>query len=165
MTYETYRFIFVIALILSIVFLVTAVILFFRLHIPRVIGDLSGATARKAIRSIREQNRKTGDKAYRSSMVNLQRGKLTNKITASGRLEEAPLSENGMGMPTEKIRTEKTAVGNETTVLQNPQNETTVLNMPQAQETTVLSQEQAKLGQFAIIYEITFIHTNEIIVS
>ena len=56
MTYEMYRMIFQIAGGLSIGLLVVSVILFFVLKIPRVIGDLSGRTARKAIEDIRKQN-------------------------------------------------------------------------------------------------------------
>ena len=55
MTYEMYRMIFQIAGGLSIGLLVVSVILFFVLKIPRVIGDLSGRTARKAIEDIRKQ--------------------------------------------------------------------------------------------------------------
>ena len=40
---------------LAVVFAVVAVILFIKLDIPKVIGDLSGSTARKQIREIREK--------------------------------------------------------------------------------------------------------------
>ena len=40
---------------LAVVFAVVAVILFVKLDIPKVIGDLSGSTARKQIREIREK--------------------------------------------------------------------------------------------------------------
>ena len=39
---------------LAVVFAVIAVILFVKLDIPKVIGDLSGSTARKQIKEIRE---------------------------------------------------------------------------------------------------------------
>lgn len=40
---------------LAVVFAVIAVILFVKLDIPKVIGDLSGSTARKQIKEIREK--------------------------------------------------------------------------------------------------------------
>lgn len=55
MTYDTYRYIFMIGLALCIFMLLVSVLLFFLLKIPSVIGYLSGATARKAIRNIRWQ--------------------------------------------------------------------------------------------------------------
>ena len=44
--------------------------------IPKVISDLSGATARKTIKNIREQNEASGDKAYKVSAFNEARGKV-----------------------------------------------------------------------------------------
>lgn len=166
MTYETYRLIFTISLISSIVLLVITVILFFALRILRVIGDLSGSNARKAIQTIREQNQQTGTKAYKSSPVNLQRGRLTNKISVSGRLEELHGATNGLGMPTEKIPTapDIPSYSNETTVLPIHGNETTVLYGQMSNEAALPPQGNTSAGQFAIIYEITFRHTNEMIV-
>ena len=55
MTYEIYRYIFLGALIASGVCLAITVMLFFTMKIPKVISDLSGRTARKAIENIRLQ--------------------------------------------------------------------------------------------------------------
>lgn len=215
MTYEIYRYIFIIAAILCGVTLIVTAILFFLLNIPKVIGDLSGATAKKAIKEIREQNEKTGDKAYKVSQYNRDRGKLTDKISPSGNIVQQMQSHNGFGVDTSKISTQNlagTENANETTVLQNEttvlQSETTVLQP----ETTVLSSETTVLSQpetevlstvgdeteilennevqtvvlnenfennetavleetpvsgavFEIEYDITFIHTNEIITA
>lgn len=38
------------------VFFVVATVLFFTMHIPRIVGELSGRTAKKAIAEIRKQN-------------------------------------------------------------------------------------------------------------
>ena len=188
MTYEMYRYIFLGALAAcGICFVITA-ILFFTLRIPKVISDLSGRTARKAIEDIRRQNEQSGDKSYQSSAVNLERGKLTDKISKSGRLVTRDSTPFGTGVITEKISTQRldepageTMVlsgGNETTVLSGG-NETTVLSG--GNETTVLNQsmgETAQLTQtaspaqqyvapvqqaFTIEIEITYIHTDEVI--
>mgnify|MGYP004474332519 CR=1 FL=1 len=151
MTYDTYRLIFYGGAIACVVMLIVSVILFITLKIPNVIGDLSGRNARKAIENIRKQNEATGEKGYKSSAVNLERGKLTDKISLSGNIKRQE-NVDGFGMPTEKISTSKL----ETTVLNDASAETTVLSQYTAGETTLLN-------QFMVIEEITFIHTNEFI--
>lgn len=116
------------------VLLLVAVALFFLFDVPKLYGDISGRTAKKAIEAIRQQNADEGNKAYKPSSVNVERGKLTDKITKSGRLESATA-----GLPvsvgTEKFATSMLAPqANETTLL------TETLNQP-AGETTLLTQE------------------------
>ena len=194
MSYEVYRYIFYGGAILAGIMLAVSVLLFFMLKIPHVIGDLTGANARKAIENIRNQNEGSGDKVYKSSHVNRERGKLTEKISPSGRLVKNPTAQTG-AMPTEKIGTpqppqanettvlganETTVLGsNETTVLGGGAGETTVLDTG-AGATTLLSNEPAVVpggaGEttvltaavppvaFQIEYEITYVHTDEVIV-
>lgn len=155
MTYEMYRYVFIGGLVLAGLMLLLAVLLFFLLKIPVVIGDLSGATARKAIENIRKENAKTGEKTYKSSQVNIERGRVTDKMTPSGKLLRRPNTGYGGAMATEKIGTDRlqaeasftSAVGAE---------ETTVLYP--GDETTVLSDDTSA---FRILYEVTLIHTNE----
>ena len=183
MTYEMYRYIFFGALAACGVFFVVSVVLFITLRIPKVISDLSGRTARKAIESIRLQNEQSGDKSYQSSLVNLQRGKITDKISQSGRLITRNETPFGTGVITEKISTQKLsadapadetsvltaadettvlAAADETTVLAVSE-ETTVLE-PWMGETEVLNGSEAMASQaFTIEFEITFIHTDEVI--
>lgn len=151
MTYDVYMMIFEVGRILAILMFVVSLILFFALKIPAVIGDLSGATARKAIENIRNQNEESGEKAYKSSAVNKERGKLTDKISPSGSLHSKPSDKLGFGMKTEKISTQRLdsedagettvlSAANETTVLSSSIGETEVLNeAPVFNETTLLS--------------------------
>ena len=178
MTYEIYRYIFLGGAILAGIMFAVSVLVFFLLKIPTVIGDLTGANARKAIENIRNQNESTGDKTYRSSQVNRERGKLTDKISPSGRLIKDPSHSLHGAMGTEKISTQELHpedVTNENTVLTGA-NETTVLTgeLAGGNETTVLSNEnpanettvlnaQTFSNAFVIEYEITYIHTDEII--
>ena len=60
MTYEIYRYIFLGGAILAGIMFAVSVLVFFLLKIPTVIGDLTGANARKAIENIRNQNESTG---------------------------------------------------------------------------------------------------------
>ena len=165
MTYEIYRYIFIGGAILAGIMLVVSVLVFFLLKIPTVIGDLTGANARKAIENIRNQNENSGEKTYRSSQVNRERGKLTDKISPSGRLIKNPTDILGGAMATEKIGTQQ-LVSDETTVLDSG-NETTVLTgeLSGGNETTVLNQEDIPNNVFEIEYEITYIHTNEVITT
>ena len=190
MSYEVLRYIFIGAAALSGAMLIVSILLFIILKIPRVIGDLTGATARKAIENIRNQNESSGDKIYKSSAVNRERGKLTDKISASGNISHHETNPLGGAMATTKIATQGlsenaefnettvlgTETGNETTVLDNettvldngttvlssPANETTVLS-PQDDQTAILNDSQIRSKIFEIEYEITFIHTNEVI--
>lgn len=172
MSYEMYRYIFLGALIACGIFFVIAVILFFTLKIPKVISDLTGRTARKAIENIRMQNEQSGDKTYQSSAVNLERGKLTDKISQSGRLMPRDATPFGTGVITEKIstmeleqpagETDVLSVTEETSVLSNPAGETEVLASV-AGETEVLAPVEQPVQVFTVEYEITFIHTSEVI--
>lgn len=161
MSYEIYRYIFYGGAILAGVMLVATVILFFVYKIPTVIGDLTGANARKAIENIRNQNESSGDKLYKTSQVNRERGKLTDKISPSGSLMKDPSGHFAGAMATEKISTQELPP-EETTVL-DVANETTVLDTSGTGETTLLDAVDTP-ATFQIEFEITFIHTDEVIV-
>lgn len=173
MSYEMYSYIFLGALIACGIFFVIAVILFFTLNIPKVISDLTGRTARKAIENIRMQNEQSGDKTYQSSAVNLERGKLTDKISRSGRLMPRDATPFGTGVITEKISTmELEQPVGETDVLDQSVGETDVLApmvgetdvlTPVFGETEVLAPVEQPVQAFTVEYEITFIHTSEVI--
>ena len=148
MTYETYRIIFIAGAVACGVMLAVSVLLFFLLKVPHLIGDLSGSTARKAIRGIREKNAATGDKVFRSSPVNAARGRLTDRMTPSGRIIQRSPTPYGPGAVTSKLLQEQAA--DATTLLAENQ-------MPQEGETTLLSEPPA----IAVEFDITFVHTQE----
>lgn len=176
MTYDTYRYIFIGAAVLCGIMLAVSIILFILLKIPKVISDLSGATARKAIKNIREQNEASGDKGYKVSAFNEARGKLTDKISPSGNVVQQYQAQM-RGIDTTKISTQE--LQTEYTVnrtISDSNNETSILNNTGNGETTVLA-EAGSFGEttvlsgtaidsvFVIEYEITFIHSDEIISS
>lgn len=172
MTYEIYRYIFLGGAILAGIMLVVSVLVFILLKIPTVIGDLTGANARKAIENIRSHNERTGDKTYLTSPVNRERGKITDKISPSGRIMETSAYSLHGAMATEKISTQRLnsseVSSNETTVLSDElsrsASETTVLSQAGigGNETTVLN-AQTLGNEFVIEYEITYVHTDEVI--
>lgn len=176
MTYEIYRYIFIGAAILCGIMFVVSVLLFIMLKIPKIISDLTGATARKAIKNIRAQNEATGEKAYKVSAVNEARGRLTDKISPSGNVMN-PAHLQMRSMDTSKIKTQDLHVedANQTTVLEQ-YNETTLLSDEGAGETTVLAAPQQTCGEtsvlspadvadatFCVEFEITYVHSNEVI--
>ena len=135
--------------VLSAVLFLVAIALFFYFDVIRVVGDITGSTARKAIEDIRKGNEISGNKAYKPSPVNKARGKLTDKISPSGQVLQ---NKNGLGVATgtAKLSTVELASkadqlqvdsnsSNETTLLENVSNETTVLSQS-ANGTTVLNQ-------------------------
>lgn len=129
MTYEQYRQLFMVAAILGVILFLISLILFFVFKIPDVIGDLSGATAKRAINSIREKNEHNSEKLLKMNMANGEKGKLTE--------------------------------GNRTQILKDTE---TILLREEVNETTCLTQEiEAEQDIFSIQYDITFIHTNELI--
>lgn len=127
-------------IVAGILFLIT-IALFFLLDVPKLIGDISGSTARKAIEAIRQQNESTGNKAYKPSSVNVSRGKLTDRISPSGSLQHSSDS-LGIGAQTEKFATtELSAAAAEATSILRGSEETTKLSESEAGVTTLLSEQ------------------------
>ena len=152
-------------------------VVFILLKIPKVISDLTGATARKAIKNIREQNEASGDKAYKVSAFNEARGKLTDKISPSGNVVQQYQAQM-RGIDTTKINTQELQVdeaANQTSVL-DQYNETSLLSNEGVGETSILAASEQTYGEtsvlspvvadvtFCIEFEITYIHTTEVIV-
>ena len=72
---------------LSGVAFVISIFIYMKFNISSVMGDLSGRTAAKQIKAIREQNVSTGDKQHRSNAFNIERGPLTEpQIAKSSRI-------------------------------------------------------------------------------
>lgn len=154
MNYETLRLIFMISAILAGISLLASILIFIFLKIPSVVGDLSGATARKAIKEIREGNELSGNKIHKASTVNKARGKLTDKISSSGNLIRSDNTTAGFAMGTQKISTAQLSAeameaeaNVQTTILERDTNVTdfgtTILSKnPQfGSETTVLGSD------------------------
>lgn len=166
MTYDMYRNIFIGAATLSGIMIVVSILMFIFWKIPKIIGILSGATARKSINSIREQNENFGDKTYKTyktNTINRERGKLTDKISKSGSLVKGVTNQIRTGVVTSKISTKQLESTNETTVLYS--DETTLLNTSIVDnETAILWEPQVfDTNLFKIEVDITYIHTEEVI--
>ncbi len=88
MTYEAYYNIFIISLTISAVMLIIAMVLFFVLKIPNVIGDLSGSNARKAIDSIRNQSSSSGSAKRKTINSNKNKSRIVGGAINTGSLEK-----------------------------------------------------------------------------
>lgn len=89
---EMYNRISMAAFILFVISLAFTIFLGFRLQILKVINDLNGRTARKAIEKMRIDNEKSGIKSFYPSPVVVARGTITDKIeSAAAQSEETEL--------------------------------------------------------------------------
>lgn len=70
MTYEMYMWICYISAGFSVLMLIVSIFLFFKLKIAIVIGNLTGITAKKAIKIIRQQNSIAENSAYNNTKIN-----------------------------------------------------------------------------------------------
>ncbi|WP_288616628.1 hypothetical protein [uncultured Eubacterium sp.] len=153
MTYEMYQTIFWYAGVLTIIFAVGDVLLFVVLKIPKVIGQLSGRTARKGIADIWKQNVQTGGKCYKICAENQNFGSIAGGMTESGNTYRFGETMNTGGI-TQKIVTSEIGEKLETS-------ETMLLPIPKYAETMVLN--DIDMDDNFVIEEICFIHTKETI--
>ena len=128
MTIEFLQYISIGSYIAAAVLLAAAVVLFFVLNIPAVIGDLTGRTARKAIEDIRNRNETQTEK---KDVHNKKDNKRQNSA----------YSFKTQKISTMQLASENQAAGNGETVVLDEGGATTVLN--EAGATTVLNEAGA----------------------
>lgn len=81
------------------VLLVVTVILFFKMNIPAIIGDLTGRTAAKQIQEIRLRNAMTGNKRQTPQAFHLERGLWTGRGGArTGRSGKFEIGKTGQAL-------------------------------------------------------------------
>lgn len=83
MSATTWLIIAIIGFSLAGIALIIAVFMFIKMNIAAVIGDLSGKTVAREIKAMREFNKSKGDRSFRPSKINLERGTLTEKVENS----------------------------------------------------------------------------------
>lgn len=176
MTFNTLFTISQISYIVAAVAGAVAVFLWFKLKIPAVIGDLTGRTARKSIARTRSYNEQSGNKSYKPSATNVNRGSLTDsmsvgdkkrntkklqrkKTEAAEQLETGLLTESNAEDATGLLNGEGTApLAQETALLLDPDATAPLLNVD---HTPVNRTGGVKIQ---LLEEILFIHTKEQIV-
>ena len=153
MTYEMYQTIFWHAGVLTFIIAVGDVLLYVILKIPKVIGQLSGRTARKGIADIWKKNIQTRGRCYKSCAENQNFGSIAGGMTESGNIHRFGEAVNTGGI-TQKIATSETGEKLKTS-------ETMFLPTPKCAETMVLN--DVDMDDNFVIEEICFIHTKETI--
>ena len=140
--------------------LLLTILIWFRFRILSVINDLSGKTAKRAIAQIRENNLRTGNKAYHPGIVNLNRGPLTT-----------PMPEVS-ATPTEKLPDDQVGKPVPETILYQEAGKTQILLASEAERgPTVLNQDVNNIAdtserpkvELTILEQVVMIHTNEVI--
>ena len=129
---ETLSTISVVSFIAAGIFVVLAIAQWFLFNIPAVWGDLSGKNARKSIERMRKNNEKSGNKYYKSSKTNVERGKLTGTMEGAGKTDnygnsdETGLLKENMATIREKdlkrykeLENEKNLIANENKILKD----------------------------------------------
>lgn len=178
-----YLNIFYIFIVIAVVLLALSILLFIRFNIPKVVGDISGANIKKALKKSREINEKSGKKEYKASKVNQQRGKITDDINNTKNKKNiayGSISTEDLKIPSQS----NTEDSNATTVLNNElttvlgDNSTTVLSNNQTNQTTVLDNNEnaiqnqiysddlpdVEVSGFVVEEDISFTESNEVIV-
>lgn len=90
----------VISFVAAGVFFVIVIALWFIFKIPSVMGDLSGTTARKSIKKMRENNEKTGNN--KASEKTIEKGKLPETVGGQEKVSE---NNDGTGLLNENMAT------------------------------------------------------------
>lgn len=183
MSAELYQNISMVAFVLAAIFFIVAVILFFVLDIPAVLGELSGKTAAKQVAEIRAANKNAVAKrrpvSTSASTTQRATSKLaqnaTNQLGITGQTRkentieetELPTPETELLIPETELLSPETELLSPETELLSPETEllspeTTLLSP----ETTVLSPETTLLSpqvDFEIIQDVVVVHTEEFI--
>lgn len=152
----------IVSYVISVICFVLAIVLWFKFDIPAVINDLSGKTARKSIQQIRERNEKSGNKSYRPSSVNAERGKLTSSIPVSKRTQLNEDERPETGLMNENMAT--SVDFNETGTLADETSGLTDDGTTAPLSKTMQMHESAQNKKTLIMIEnVMLIHTSEVI--
>lgn len=149
-----FRIIAIVSFALAIAFLVFAIFAFIKFKIPKIIGDLSGRNAKKSIEQMREENEKSGKKAFRPHPVAVDRGTITESIDTSKDSKKPPADvTSDDDNVTEKLNYDS----NGTEVLGEG---TEVLSADMLNEAV---QQQQNSTEMTMLQNIVFVHTDEAI--
>lgn len=141
-------------LVLAILLLIAAIVLFVVLKIPKVIGELSGSAAKKAMKEMQDGTAKPGSvaKKEQEKYYNMGSGKITAKETVSSKEERKTYGNDSTELLDNKKKKEKKF--EETDVLRPGINDyetpddgaTEVLGADNADETTDILRDAASVG-------------------
>ncbi len=140
----------IVAFSLSVIFLIIAIILWFRFDILKVIGDLSGRTARKSIEKMRASNESGSRKTLTPATVAKQKSSPTEIVKAPPPAPEPPKP--------------AAADVNATEVLSySSGGDTMFLDERETEANAKQQQVYAEKEDFQMLVDIVIVHTGEIV--
>lgn len=146
---QVHNIISIIAFSLSVVFLGVAIFLWFKFGILKIIGDLSGITARKSIEKMRASNENSGKKSFRPTPVAKSRGALTTKINET---------------PSDESTNRAAEDDNATEILSySSGGDTMLLDGKEAEINAKKQQSLKENDEFEMLVNMVIVHTREII--
>ena len=174
---EIFELVSTISYILAGLFLILTIFLAYRFRIWSVIGDLTGRTAKKSIERLRKANEISGNKSYRPSTTNAERGTLTATITEAKdrRLIPDPPKKKEKKAPADPDAMPETGLLSDSRAISDTGHlQTGVLaeegtTLLQTDETdllataTLLEPRQKAAVPMTMLTEVILIHTNEVI--
>lgn len=168
---ETLSIISIISFVISGVALVLAVFCWIKFDIPSVIGDLSGRTAKKSIERMRSANEKSGNKSYRPSSTNAARGKITDTMPDSDKLNKNKTGQIDDRPETGLLEENKAVVEleDETGVLESNASEDAETGLLDDEETGMLNEVTTPIiprtggKKISVVEEVMLIHTDEVV--
>lgn len=174
--YDIYRYIFIGGLVLSLVFLAVTAFLFFFFNIRNIIGDLTGSKKRKAIedkssKKAAAPKKTTVFKAKSSSNTSSQltsRMSVQDRYNALGNEETSILNRQPAPAPqapppsqtTTQMPTQAAAMPQAAPAVQAPP----VPAQPRQQSVNMYRPIQINSPDFVLETDITYVHSNEVIV-
>lgn len=168
MTYDTYRYIFYVTSTLTVIMLVVSIVLFLKLEIRKVIAELSGVAAKKAIEDIRNKNMQdevlTGEPPLRTT--DEIQSPQTIPPQRNDREHSDSLSQNNSVRPSNyPPQVSMVQQANYSQEFNRNRNIVMGRQAPEyvTQETALLDASSQKDNGIEILEEITFIHSTEII--
>lgn len=154
---EIYNIISIVAFSLAGVSLAFAIFCWIKFKIPKIIGALSGRTAKKSIEQMRAGNEKSGAKSYRPTPVAVNRGALTETIEQNEKTKKTATTKKNTATPAHDA--------NATTLLIYGDGETELLNAGTEllQQPVMQNAAPKNIETFEILQDIVLIHTKEVI--
>lgn len=174
MSYDTLYVIELIGIIGCVLFLAISVAMFFLFKIPKVVGDITGSTAKKAISNIEYQNSNTEVSMYNRPKLS---STAADKSTMLNNKKSVPAAPNKIGVTTAELKISNTKVNglmNETELLVSTETsgETEILADGYMSQTELLGDDVASSNMdkiyaqktFEIVNDITLVNSSEIII-
>ena len=146
--YDTYRYIFIGGLVLSIVFFAVTIFIFFFLNIRDAIGDITGSKKRKAVEKAKE-GKQAKEKIKKPKPVNTTVNQAEKSSELTSRMS---------------IQDRYNAMGNEETAILNHQPDSPPQPEPRQQSVNAYTPTVINDPDFVLETDITYVHSSEVIV-